>query len=164
MTHMKCIYCANRKTEVINSREIKVGTLTWRRRRCPNCTKIFTTKESGMADNLFVIKRNGSRQRFIYEKLFVSIFIVVNTGKNRDNGDDAKLAKKISARILKKLFTAAEDRDIKSKILIALAYDELKKIHRSYADRYIAYSDYRLKVTFPGFGMNGRNIPDRYSW
>jgi len=161
---MKCIYCANRKTEVINSRGIKGGTLTWRRRRCPNCAKIFTTKESGIADNLFVIKRNGSRQRFIYEKLFVSIFTVVNAGKYRDNGNDAKLAKKISARILKKLFAAAEGKDIKSKILIALAYDELKKVHRSYADRYITYSDYRLKVIFPEFGMNGRNIPDRHNW
>lgn len=99
-----------------------------------------------MADNLFVIKRNGSRQRFVYEKLFVSIFTVVNIGKNRDNGDDAKLAKKISQKIIKKLFAISTNKAIASKTIIELVYAELKKINSSYADRYASYSDYRLKI------------------
>ena len=148
---MKCIYCSQRKTSVANSREIKGGSMTWRRRYCSGCKKVFTTKESAMADNLFILKRNGSRQRFVYEKLFVSIFTVINSGKNRDNGDDAKLTKKISQKIMKKLFTASNNKNIASKTIIELVYAELKKINASYADRYISYSDYRLKFAISGF-------------
>lgn len=99
-----------------------------------------------MADNLFVVKRKGSRQRFVYEKLFASIFTVINMGKFRDNGDDAKLAKKITQRIIKKLFAASINQNIATKVIIELAHAELKKISSSYGDRYGSYSDYRLKI------------------
>ncbi len=148
---MKCVYCLQKKTEVANSREIKGGLITWRRRYCPSCKKVFTTKESAMADNLFVLKRNGSRQRFVYEKLFVSIFTVINIGKNKDNGNDAKLAKKISQKIMKKLFAASLNKNIASKTIIELACAELKKTGAAYADRYISYSDYRIKIAASGF-------------
>lgn len=147
---MKCIYCSNKKTEVVNSRKIKKGFMTWRRRYCPSCKKIFTTKESTIADNLFVLKRNGSRQRFIYEKLFVSIFNAINARKNRDSGDDAKLAKRISGKIIEKIFPLAPDKIIPSKTIIEQTYRELKKISSYWADRYISYSDYRLKAILPG--------------
>jgi len=143
---MKCIYCNQEKSEVINSRGIKGNSMVWRRRSCLNCKKIFTTKESPIADNLFVLKRNGSRQRFIYEKIFTSIFKVINTGKNRDSGDDAKLAKKISEHVIEKLFSISNNRVVSSKSIIELVYKELKKINLSFADIYIAYSDYRIGV------------------
>lgn len=143
---MKCIYCNHKKSDVINSRGIKNDSMVWRRRYCLGCKKIFTTKESAVADNLFVIKRNGIRQRFIYEKLFASIFRVINTGKNRDSGDDAKLAKKISELIVRKLFSISSNKTISSHTIIELVHKELKKNNSSFADMYIAYSDYRIKV------------------
>lgn len=143
---MKCLYCHKAGTDVVNSRVIKNGIGVWRRRCCIHCKKTFTTKETAIADNLFVLKRNGSRQRFIYEKLFASIFRVINTGKNRDSGDDAKLSKKIAEIIISKLYGYANEKDIESKKIIELVYSELKKINLSFGDMYIAYSDYRIKV------------------
>ena len=121
--------------------------------------KIFTTKESAIADNLFVIKRNGSRQRFVYEKLFTSIFVVINARKNRDNGDDAKNSKMVADKIIVRMFSTHNKKEILSKTIVELAYKELKKLSTAYADSYIAYSDYRFRVGLQ-FGMI--KIPDRY--
>jgi len=144
---MRCIYCLKKqKTEVINSREIRRGYATWRRRACSACKRIFTTKESPVADNLFFIKRNGSRQRFVYEKLFASIFAVLNFGKKRDNGRDARLAKKIADRIVNQLFVRAEKKDISTQKVIELVYVDLKKINQAFANSYASYSEYRIKT------------------
>lgn len=156
---MKCIYCTHKKTEVTNSREIKNGLMTWRRRLCQNCKKIFTTKESAVADNLFVIKRNGSRQRFIYEKLFSSIFVVINARKNRDNGEDAKNTKRVAEKITARMFSVSNQKEILSKTIVELVYKELKKVSTAYADSYISYSDYRFRIGLQ-FGLI--KIPDRY--
>lgn len=102
-----------------------------------------------MDDNLFVLKRNGRRQRFVYEKLFVSIFSAINIGKKRDNGDNAKLSKKITEKIMKKLFSGATNKNVTSKAIIESVYAELKKINQAYADLYVSYSDYRLKIAIP---------------
>lgn len=143
---MKCIYCKRKKTQVVNSREIKKGLMTWRRRLCTNCGNIFTTKESAVADNLFVLKRNNSKQRFVYEKLFASVFVSVNNRKNSDNGDDAKLTKRIVESIIEKVFSNSRNKTISSKTIVQVIYKELKKIDRSYADRYASYSNFRLKT------------------
>lgn len=144
---MKCLYCAKRKTAVTNSREVKGGTVTWRRRTCLSCGKTFTTKESAVADNLFVIKRNGSRQRFVYEKLFASIFAALHTKKNSDNGDNAKRAKKLSAHVIEKVYgNSFGNKDVRTSALIILIYKELKKSGQLYADHYIYYSDFRLQT------------------
>lgn len=134
--------------------------MTWRRRFCLDCGRIFTTKESATADNLFVLKRNGSRQRFTYEKLFVSVFTAINAKKNSDKGDDAKLAKKISEKITHKLFAVSSDKLIESKKIIDLVYKELKRIDNSYAGRYMTYSDYRLKALFSRHKLGGRIYTD----
>ena len=144
---MKCTYCLNKKTEVINSRPMGDGLTTWRRRECPNCGRVFTTRESAKADNLFVIKRNGQRQRFLYEKLFVSIFAAIFVGKNADSGDAAKRAKKIAERVIRKIYASPDGKNaIATSAMIVLVFQELKKIGSSYASQYAHYSDYRLKV------------------
>jgi transcriptional regulator NrdR family protein len=43
---MVCIYCDSKtKTAVINSRVSAKFAAVWRRRSCPNCASIFTTRE-----------------------------------------------------------------------------------------------------------------------
>ncbi len=143
---MRCIYCAGKKTAVINSRAIGRGYMTWRRRSCPACVRVFTTKESPVADNLFLVKRNGSRQRFFYEKLFASVFTILNSGKRRDSGEAALRAKKLAGRVVEQLFRNAEKKDVTTKKVIELVYKELKRMGQAYADAYISYSEYRAKV------------------
>ncbi len=143
---MRCIYCAHKTTEVVNSREGKKGSTTWRRRMCLGCNRVFTTTESGRADNLFVIKSNNRRQRFLYEKLFASIFSVFSTLKHRDNGDNALVSKQISEKVIQSILSTTVGKDVKTKTIIALVFKELKKVTPSLSSHYIYYSDFRRRV------------------
>ncbi len=144
---MKCIYCLHKKTEVSNSRAIQGGTATWRRRACPRCNKIFTTKETSTSDNLFVIKRNKIRQRLVYEKLFISIFTVLSMKKGSDNGDNATMAKNIAHTVIKQICALPNSsKNVHTSTIILLVYKELKKHAQSYAEHFISYSSYRREV------------------
>jgi transcriptional regulator NrdR family protein len=140
---MKCLYCKSKKTEVSNSRTVKNGV--WRRRRCVSCGALFTTRETALADNLFVIKKNSKRQRFMYEKVFISIFSALNTKQNSDNGTNAKHAKAITESVIKKIIEH-QGKEVSTKMIIVMVYCELKKQGRLYADHYAYYSEYRLQI------------------
>lgn len=139
---MKCIYCKHKETAVKNSRSTKEGTIVWRRRVCEKCGNIFTTKEGALVDHFFIIKRNGSQQRFAYEKLFVSIFTVLGSLKNHDNGKQAMLAKTITERVLTDL-VAKHIKSVSSEEVIRVVYEQLMKVDSHAADSYIFYSGYR---------------------
>lgn len=144
---MKCIHCGHKKTEVTNSRIGKGGIEKWRRRKCLSCKRVFTTTESVFADNLFVIKSNKKRQRFIYEKLFASVFSVLNTRKSHDNGSDSMVAKKVTQKVIKNIFSLPNfSKDISTENLILLVHKELALLDRSYAEHYIYYSKFRRDV------------------
>jgi transcriptional regulator NrdR family protein len=120
---------------------------TWRRRHCLSCGAVFTTHETALADNLFVVKKNKRRQRFMYEKTFISIFSALNTKKNNDNGTNAKLAKEITLSVIRKIIQEQKQgRIISTRLLIITIYKELKKRGRLFADHYIYYSEYRLQT------------------
>ena len=68
---MKCPYCVNDDTKVVDSRQVEAQIR--RRRECEKCEKRFTTFERVEYAELYVIKKNGSRQPFNSEKLRLSI-------------------------------------------------------------------------------------------
>jgi len=70
---MKCPFCGFTKDRVINSREIKGGVKVRRRRICLRCKKRYTTYEEIILKPLFVIKKDGRREKFNREKLFIGI-------------------------------------------------------------------------------------------
>lgn len=57
---MKCIYCGNTKTKIINSRSTNDNYSTWRRHQCIKCTKLFTTLELPNYDQIFIDKKKLS--------------------------------------------------------------------------------------------------------
>ena len=61
---MKCPYCANLESKVVDSRPAEEGSSIRRRRECLACHKRFTTYEIVERLPLVVIKRDGSRQSF----------------------------------------------------------------------------------------------------
>lgn len=146
---MKCPFCntlkKQSKTDVINSRKGKSGDEVWRRRQCLTCNEVFTTTEHFSYDSLFVIKRNLTRKRFVYEKLFVSILNAISTGKGRDQGDDAVYAKNITHHVIEKLFEI-KSKYISTKDILRATHSCLEKEDSFYALRYAMYSKYRLKV------------------
>lgn len=66
---MKCPYCGNNQTEVVETRDNEdLGSIR-RRRSCLNCGKRFTTYERVENVNLYVIKKDGRREQFDRDKL-----------------------------------------------------------------------------------------------
>ena len=61
---MKCPFCGNQDTRVIDSRPADDGATIRRRRVCDACKKRFTTYEKVEQTDLMVIKRDGSREIF----------------------------------------------------------------------------------------------------
>ncbi len=61
---MKCPYCSNPESRVVDSRPSDEGTSIRRRRECLVCHKRFTTYETMESLPLVVIKKDGSRQTF----------------------------------------------------------------------------------------------------
>jgi len=66
---MKCPYCSNLESKVVDSRPSDEGSSIRRRRECLECHKRFTTYETVESLPLVVIKKDGSRQTFDKSKL-----------------------------------------------------------------------------------------------
>lgn len=142
---MKCPFCKSIKTDVINSRKTNDEVGVWRRRKCLKCGEIYTTTEYFSHDSLFVVKRNLVRKKFVYEKLFVSIFNAVIGGKIRDQGDDAAKAKRLTREIINEIMKL-RSKYISTKEIVSFAYRILEKENQFFANRYAIYSEFRLGV------------------
>lgn len=66
---MKCIYCGNEESKVIDSRSNDETNSIRRRRECLNCGKRFTTYETIEILPILVVKNDGSRQSFDPNKI-----------------------------------------------------------------------------------------------
>lgn len=64
---MNCPYCQNNETKVIDKRDI--AQITKRRRECLKCQKRFNTQEAVEKADIKVVKKDGRREAFDYEKL-----------------------------------------------------------------------------------------------
>jgi transcriptional repressor NrdR len=66
---MKCPFCNAADTQVVDSRVNEEGTSVRRRRRCPACSKRFTTYETFELRLPQVVKQDGRRTEFSRDKL-----------------------------------------------------------------------------------------------
>ena len=70
---MKCPYCGETESQVIDSRPADDGERIRRRRECLSCEKRFTTYESIETVPLMVVKKDGSREAFDRQKLLTGL-------------------------------------------------------------------------------------------
>ena len=66
---MKCMYCGNLDSKVVDSRQSDDGTAIRRRRECTNCGRRYTTYETVETTPVLVIKNNGNRQAYDPNKI-----------------------------------------------------------------------------------------------
>jgi len=66
---VKCPFCPSKDTRVVDKRDTKDLTATRRRRECGRCGRRFTTYERVELTNIFVIKKDGSRELFDRNKI-----------------------------------------------------------------------------------------------
>lgn len=67
---MKCPYCNQDNTRVIDSRPVEEDNSIRRRRVCDHCGKRFTTYEKIEMIPLIVIKKDQSREQYNRDKIF----------------------------------------------------------------------------------------------
>jgi len=70
---MKCPFCENVDTKVIDSRPTEEGQAIRRRRECEVCGKRFTTYEKVEETFFMVVKRDGRREAFDRSKVLNGI-------------------------------------------------------------------------------------------
>lgn len=70
---MRCPYCHELESRVLDSRASEDGASIRRRRECCACRRRFTTYERIEERPLVVVKKDGSREQFSREKLMAGI-------------------------------------------------------------------------------------------
>ena len=70
---MKCPFCGDQESKVVDSRHSEDGLSIRRRRECLACQRRFTTYEVVESLPIIVIKRDGSRQVFDRDKIIKSM-------------------------------------------------------------------------------------------
>jgi transcriptional repressor NrdR len=121
---MKCPYCDNKDTDVIETRDSEDLTVTRRRRSCGICEKRFTTYERVEQIPLTVVKKDGRRETFDREKLRRGIWRA--SGKTSLKADDVD---RIVDEVEKELI-GGDVTEFPSKKIGELVAKRLKKIDK----------------------------------
>jgi len=121
---MRCPFCKNKETEVIETRISEDGQVIRRRRRCVLCDKRFTTYERMEELPILVIKRDGRRERFSREKLREGIIKACEK-----TGVSAEQIEKIINQLENEL-KQKEKNEVESKTIGGLVAKNLKKINK----------------------------------
>lgn len=66
---MKCPFCQQADSRVLDSRPVEEGAAVRRRRECAACGRRFTTYERLEEQPLMVVKKDGRREPFSHQKL-----------------------------------------------------------------------------------------------
>ena len=119
---MKCPFCNNEDTKVIDSRSQDDNTTIRRRRYCEKCGKRFTTYERIDTIPMTVIKSNGTRETFDKNKLISGIMKSCNkrpitANQIKEIADDVENA-----------VMSSMDKEIESKSIGNMVMDRLKDI------------------------------------
>ena len=121
---MKCPFCPNADTAVVDSRAADEGAVIRRRRRCLSCEKRFTTYERVELRMPMLVKKNGARVDYEREKLRSSFKLALRKRDvSSDKVDDAIL------RVEEKLVGMAE-REVATHKLGELVMKELRRLDK----------------------------------
>jgi transcriptional repressor NrdR len=121
---MKCPFCSDPNTQVVDTRENDDGDTVRRRRRCIACDKRFTTYERIELQLPHLVKKNGSRTEYDREKLRASMMLALRKRPVATESVEAAID-----RIEEKLVTLGE-REIASDRVGELVMRELKKLDK----------------------------------
>ncbi|MFV0370172.1 MAG: transcriptional regulator NrdR [Azonexus sp.] len=121
---MKCPFCGNEETGVVDTRVSDEGDIVRRRRKCTACEKRFTTYERAEIQLPQVVKKNGSRIEFSRAKLRASLDLAL-----RKRPVPTELVDAAITAIEEKLLSAGL-REVQSQQIGELVMAELKKLDK----------------------------------
>ncbi|HEU4457543.1 MAG TPA: transcriptional regulator NrdR [Methylibium sp.] len=121
---MRCPFCSNEDTQVVETRESDEGDVIRRRRRCIACDKRFTTYERAELAMPAVVKKDGTRGEFDRQKIRASMQLALRKRPVSTDQVDAALA-----RIEEKLLATAAN-EVPSAKIGEMVMRELKKLDK----------------------------------
>ncbi len=119
---MKCPFCDNPDTRVIDSRPTEEGHAIRRRRGCDKCNKRFTTYEKVEETILMVVKKDGKREAFDRSKLLRGI------ARACEKRPVTMAAMEAMVDEIERVLGSAMDKEVASDRIGELVMDQLKKV------------------------------------
>lgn len=119
---MKCPYCSNDNTRVIDSRPADDNSSIRRRRICDDCNKRFTTYEKVETIPLIIIKKDNNRETFDREKIQTGIIKACHKRPVSAN-QITQIVDEVENEI-----TAMEEKEIRSDVIGELIMEKLKDV------------------------------------
>jgi transcriptional repressor NrdR len=116
---MNCPYCSNPKSKVIDKRDNPKEGTTRRRRECLKCKKRYTTYEKVEHIDLTIIKKDGSAEPYMRDKLTKSILKSVDKASFTDD-DLNGMTDEIEMRLLNRKASMVTSTDIGRMVLTRL--------------------------------------------
>ena len=136
---MKCPYCGNENTKVIDKRETEDLEATRRRRECLKCNKRFTTYERVEEAAIVVVKKDSKRERFERQKVINGILkacekrpISMDKIENLADYVESELRKRDSVEVESKTIGKIVMRKLKS--LDKVAYIRFASVYLGFED------------------------------
>jgi len=140
---MKCPYCSNQDTRVIDSRPAEDGSSIRRRRSCDTCKKRFTTYEKVESIPLIVIKKDNNREQYNRSKIETG---VLHACYKRPVSAEAiqRTVDMIETEIFNR-----EEKEIPSSVIGEIAMEKLKELDEVAYVRFASvYREFRDVNTF----------------
>ena len=119
---MRCPYCGEQESKVVDSRHSEDGLSIRRRRECMGCQRRFTTYEVVETVPIIVVKRNDSRQNFDKNKIINSMMRAFDKRKV-DTVDLERIASEIEQTVQNSL-----EREISTEQLGEMVMERLKPL------------------------------------
>jgi len=119
---MRCPYCNNSDTRVIDSRPAEEGNSIRRRRCCDECGKRFTTYEKVETIPLIVIKKDSNREQYDRSKIEGGVLRACYK-RPISAADIQKTIDKIETEIFNR-----EEKEIPTHIIGEIVMDNLKQL------------------------------------
>ena len=119
---MKCPFCGDTESKVVDSRHSEDGQSIRRRRECMGCQRRFTTYEIVESLPIIVVKRNGSRQSFDRNKIVNSMIRAFDKRKV-----DAAVLDRIAIEIEQTIQNSLE-REVSSDHIGEMVMERLKPV------------------------------------
>ena len=128
---MKCPYCENPDTKVIDSRPTEEGHAIRRRRGCEKCGKRFTTYEKVEESIIMIIKKDGRRESFDRNKVMkrpVSMADIERIVNEIERGLNNLMEKEVESTFIGELIME------QLKKLDEVAYVRFASVYRQFTD------------------------------
>ena len=140
---MKCPYCGNPDTRVIDSRPAEDGSSIRRRRSCDTCGKRFTTYEKVETSPLIVIKKDNNREQYDRGKIEKGILQACYK-----RPVPAEVIRKTVEQIETEIFNR-EEKEIPSKVIGEIVMHKLKDLDEvAYVRFAYVYREFKHVNTF----------------